>query len=56
MTWATPIMRCPSCSHVGRPTLTPGASKYTLVAACSVCKVIIKSLPKLGALPPEKSR
>ena len=56
MSWTSPVMRCPTCHHVGKPKLVEGATKYTLTASCAVCKVVIKSLPKLEAVRPDKSR
>jgi hypothetical protein len=51
-----PVMRCPHCSYVGRPTLTPGTSTHTLSATCTVCHKRIKVVPKLGTVLPDKSR
>ena len=55
MSWTSPVMRCPACHHVGKPKLVEGATKYTLTASCTACKVIIKSLPRLrGFLSQDK--
>ena len=48
MSWGFPIIHCPHCHHVGKPTLTAGTSTHTWTATCTACLVVIKQLPRLG--------